>query len=899
VPTPPRTRSRVVAAIGITATTALTVSATGIPSAAAAAPTTPFISEIHYDNASTDTGEFVEVQLPPGTSSDGLSIVLYNGGNDGVYDTDALPSVTAPADASAVAVVPYPANGIQNGSPDAVALVHTRTEGTTEVLEFLSYEGTVTATSGPAEGTTSTDIGVAEAGSEPAGQSLSRAYDATADALVWTGPQTATPGAVNAPPPGGEEPPPAGDLCEATPTHQIGEVQGTGAETPLAGQQVTVTGVVVADLEGFDGFHLQDADGDGDAATSDAVFVHSPDAAVDLGDTVTVRGAVSEYFGQTQITSRTDVAVCAEGTAAGLPTAAPLVLPADDAAREPLEGMLVVPADPLTVSEVYDLTSFGELTLSQGGLLVQPTEVARPGTPEAAAVAESNTLRRIVLDDGVSAGVSTTTAPYLTPETPVRVGDQLAFTAPVVLGYGFDQWRLQPADGSAEGTFAQQNTRPEAPEEVGGDVQLGAFNVLNYFLTFGEPGRGARDQAQVDAQAGKIVPAIRGLGADVVTLMEIEDTDSTGLTPGNADTALADLVGRLNAAEGADVWAFVPLPDELYAVDRDVIRNGIIYRTDVVETVGGPVGLVDEAAFDNARAPIAQTFVRAGDTGGDAFTVVANHFKSKSPGDDPPTEGPNADTGQGAFNGDRVQQAQALATFVAELSATEPDVVLMGDFNAYTQEDPTEVLRQAGFTDLGEELDPGRYSYVFDDMSGSLDHALGTAEFTAKVTDLTHWNINAVESFAYQYYGDPELYAANPYRSSDHDPLVLGLDLTETQPEVGDPTGTATGSTVAQSGRVVVRASFTNTDDVPVSARLVTRYGTSAAQTVAPRATGTLAVNSNRAQVPAGTASVEVDKVELGQERSASFEVTYAARDARPLLVRVVARIQSWLGWLR
>jgi len=64
-------------------------------------------------------------------------------------------------------------------------------------------------------------------------------------------------------------------------------------------------------------------------------------------------------------------------------------------------------------------------------------------------------------------------------------------------------------------------------------------------------------------------------------------------------------------------------------------------------------------------------------------------------------------------------------------------------------------------------------------MSGSLDHALATAELTEKVTGFAHWNINAVESFAYQYTGDPALYAANPYRSSDHDPLVLGIDLEE------------------------------------------------------------------------------------------------------------------------
>jgi uncharacterized protein len=162
---------------------------------------------------------------------------------------------------------------------------------------------------------------------------------------------------------------------------------------------------------------------------------------------------------------------------------------------------------------------------------------------------------------------------------------------------------------------------------------------------------------------------------------------------------------------------------------------------------------------------------------------VANHFKSKSTG---ASTGDNADAGdgQGEWNGDRVRQARSLATFARQLAADteDRDVLLMGDFNAYTQEDPIEALRRRGFVDLGERLDPGRYSYVFDDMSGSLDHALATRALGRKVTDLTHWNINAVESFAYQYTGDPALYAPDPYRSSDHDPLVLGLDLAAPRP---------------------------------------------------------------------------------------------------------------------
>ncbi|MGY1633282.1 ExeM/NucH family extracellular endonuclease [Geodermatophilus sp. SYSU D01186] len=558
--------------------------------------------------------------------------------------------------------------------------------------------------------------------------------------------------------------------CAADPTTEIGEVQGDGDTTPLDGQRVTVRGVVVADLPGFSGFSLQDPDGDGDDATSDGVFVFSP-VPVALGDTVAVSGTAQEFQGQTQVTAPSDVDVCATG--APLPAPAVLDLPAGDGTRERLEGMLVAPADVLTVSDVFDLTSFGELTLSEGGVLVQPTEVARPGPP-AQAVAAYDARRRIVLDDGVSARVSVTSRPYLSPGTPVRVGDTVRLTEPVVLGWGFGQWRLQPADGTADGVLAGQDTRPATPDDVGGDLRIGAFNVLNYFLTrSGADARGARTDAEFEEQAAKVVAAIDGLDADVVTLLEIEDTDSTGLAPGDADRALADLTTRLGRRTGED-WAFVPMPAELYGVDRDVIRNAIVYRSDVLTPVGDPVGLVDETVWDNAREPIAQTF----SAGGETLTVVANHLKSKGSADAATGDDADAGDGQGAWNGDRVRQARSLAAFVERLAGTDPDVVVLGDLNAYTQEDPVQALRDAGLTDLGERFDPGRYSYVFDGRSGSLDHALATPSLTARVTGLAHWNVNAVESAAYQYDGDPALYAPDPYRSSDHDPLVLGVDLT-------------------------------------------------------------------------------------------------------------------------
>lgn len=729
--------------------------------ATAAPPTSPFVSEIHYDNAGADTGEFVEVQVPAGTTISGWTVALYNGSNGTVYGTLTLPDTTAPATGAVAVAVAAP--GLQNGSPDGLALV----DGTGTVVQFLSYEGTLTATDGPANGTTSTDIGVAESGSDPAGDSLSRVeQDGT---LVWQGPAPATRGQVN--PAAAPPPPPA--TCDARPTTTIEAVQGSGAATPLAGRTVTVRGEVVGDTPGLDGFNLQDTHGDGDPATSDGVFVHAPGADVALGQTVQVTGTAQESFGQTEVDAGTAVAVCDVATAK-LPAPAPLPFPSDDATRERVEGMLVRPTRVLTVSEVYNLTRFGELTLSSNGVLVQPTELARPGRA-ADRIAARNALRSIVLDDASNVRLSASTAPYLTPTKPVRVGDRLRFTEPTVLDYGFGSFRLEPADGTADGVFAPQNTRPVAPRAVGGNVHLASFNVLNYFLTFGGVGRGADNQAQLDRQAAKEVAAIRGLGADVVTLEEIEDTATTGYGDGSPDQAVADLVRRLNAAAGTTEWAYPPFPAELLAKpDRDVIRNAIIYRPGRVQPVGPSVALVSGTAFDDAREPIAETFAYQGNE----FTVVGNHFKSKGGGAD--ATGDNRDTGQGAFNGDRTRQARALAGFVRRLQADtgDSDVIVLGDLNAYTREDPVQTLRDAGLTDLGSTRDPGVYSYVFDARSGSLDHALTTSSLTAKVTGAVHWTINAQESFAYQYDGDPALYAPGPYRASDHDPLVVGLALT-------------------------------------------------------------------------------------------------------------------------
>jgi predicted extracellular nuclease len=562
----------------------------------------------------------------------------------------------------------------------------------------------------------------------------------------------------------------------------IADVQGTGSATPLAGQVVTVEGVVTADhrgVSGYAGVVIQTA-GTGGATdatpgASDGLFVYlaSADPAVAVGDLVRVTGTASERQGQTQVAAtRTELVRAAVGVPA--PTALPDTLRGAD--RESLESMLVTPTGEYRVGSAHQLESFGTLWLSAGAELpVKSTDQVRPG-PEADRIAADNRARRLLLDDGYNIQLTNAaypagaTQPYYTADQVVRNGDVPVFPAtPYVLAYGFDDWRLQPTTPltslDAAGrvpAFATGDPRPASSPEVGGDVRIAGFNVLNYFTTLGE--RGAQTAEELRAQRAKIVTAITGLDAQVVTLMEIEESTRFGEP---ADTATADLVRGLNDAAGSAVWDYVRTPVALRSTPTDEIQNAIIYRTDAVTPVGAAATQVDETVWGNAREPVAQSF-RGGDR---TFTVVANHFKSKSGSGTQPADG------QGFFNADRVAQAEAVARFASELQASSGSdlLYLLGDFNAYSQEDPIQVLRDAGFVDLVADRAPGQHTYSFDGEAGSLDHVLATRAGAASVTGVGVWDVNAPE-WAEREYSGRASDGSSAYRSSDHDPVKVGLD---------------------------------------------------------------------------------------------------------------------------
>ncbi len=581
-------------------------------------------------------------------------------------------------------------------------------------------------------------------------------------------------------------------------TQTIAAVQGTGTASPLVGTTQTVEGIVTADYRGVSGYRgivVQTA-GSGGAAdatpgASDGLFVFLGDTlpAAALGDEVTVTGAVSEFAGLTQIAATAAGSVEVVTAKADVPTTDQVTPAVFDPtivgdAREALESQLVSPTGEFTVASSFQLSNFGSLFLTPGSdVAVKSTETTDAG-PAAAAIAAANRANRILLDDGYNAQVTSAAhvgeQPYFSKDSVVRTGDSVVFAAePYVLSYGFDDWRFQPTiaitDASPaqyKATFVSENPRTPAPAEVGGDVSVGAFNVLNYFTTLvseNSAARGAKDAAAFAIQRSKIVSAINALDADVVALMEIENSIRFGKP---ADTAVADLVAGLNAAAGSDVWAFVPTPAALAtpaaAATTDVITNAMIYRKASANPVGESFTTIDETVWGNAREPIAQTF----DLDGEVVTAIANHFKSKGGG-----SGAEPADGQGFFNADRVNQANSVKALVDSVIADatkSDDVVLLGDFNSYSEEDPVQVFTDAGYSDLLADTTDGQYTYEFDGELGSLDHAIVTPSLAEHVTGVTAWTINSPEWGAREY-PNAATEAGTPYRSSDHDPLKLGI----------------------------------------------------------------------------------------------------------------------------
>ncbi|MBR8385206.1 ExeM/NucH family extracellular endonuclease [Burkholderia cenocepacia] len=563
-------------------------------------------------------------------------------------------------------------------------------------------------------------------------------------------------------------------------TTPIADIQGPGAPSPLAGQNASIEAVVTADFggtDGFGGFFVQQADAQrrNQPGVSEGLFVYAPKARAKAGDLVHVTGKVEEKYGQTQLTLSGAIAVCANGQTV---TPATLTLPVDSpSAFAAYEGMLVRLPQTLTITDNYELGRYGSVMLSNGRLRM-PTSVVPPA--QAQTQIDANARNRLILDDG-SNKQNPATVPYPAPGLSAANTLRAGYTVRDVEGVlevRYGAWRVQPLPGAAAPTFdARSNPRTQAPaRDPKSNLRVASFNVLNYFNGNGLGGgfddpnnRGAKTFQEFQRQEAKIVSALKAIDADVIGLMEIQNNGYGELS------AVRQLAAKLG-----NHWRVVdPGTSRL---GGDAIAVALIYDSRKVEPVGRAATL---AIDDKNRQPLAQSF-RLINGNKQALTVAVNHLKSKNCPDAANDDLDQGD-GQGCWNPTRTRAAAKVADWLAgnPTGVKSQGVLLIGDFNSYTYEDPIRALESRGYRNLvARWIGANAYSYVYNGEAGYLDHALATLPLASHVKAVHEWHINADEPLALQYtlaYKSAEqqktFYAADAYRSSDHDPVLIDIAL--------------------------------------------------------------------------------------------------------------------------
>ncbi|WP_246876818.1 ExeM/NucH family extracellular endonuclease [Aeromonas sp. SrichE-2G] len=695
-------------------------------------------------------------------------------------------------------------------------------------------------------------------------------------------------------------------VCPVDNLVPVPAIQGPGSSSPLVpagkfeSEQAHATrGVVTQVVSGlYKGFFIQDAQGDGDPATSDGLFVYTTkaNATVVPGAEVCVSGKVKEYFNQTQINADDLVVTQPAGA---VPAAVDLVPVAGESLTELLErheGMQVrlVPASSLVVTRNFSFDYDGKrnnLVLSYGAPLIKSTQKFAAMSEEASNWALRNQQNQLVVETDAKApdGVLPWFPGFNAEDGYLRIGDKLNGLEGA-LGYSYNLFRLVASNRIDASQIDHSGwDRVDTPELAeAGDLRVASFNVLNFFTTVvgGDANptgsnRGALTVAEFELQRTKIVSAITRLNADVVGLMEIENN-------GYGDnSAIANLVAALNAAQPdeADHYRWIASPDGK-PIGTDAITVGLIYRPASVTPEGAaslialPMQQAEAVDASGKTVTINQgmresLLQRFSSPKGDApLTLVVNHLKSKGSAcfeDYPDYVSADPLDGQGHCNALRVSAAKVLGESLKDLSG---DLLLIGDMNAYGMEDPIRVLtdydpaaqpRQimsASFTTLagqpleesGSALGKGygfvnlntrfhgtdTYSYSYEGELGNLDHALANPSLAAKVIGIEDWHINSAESNFFEYgtkYSGQLAKSEGPFSASDHDPVLVAIQYP--LPPAGVIALESAAASVEEGSTLSLTVSRRDGTygEASVSYRIV--YGSADASDVAPL-TGTL-----------------------------------------------------------
>jgi len=530
-------------------------------------------------------------------------------------------------------------------------------------------------------------------------------------------------------------------------TLAIAEVQGAGSLSPVQGRQVTVQGLVTL-IQNDKGLYMEEPASDNDDHTSNAIFIQSDHLppGIEPGVLVAVSGTVTEVGDErdplTALTGITGLQVCSSGHTLPLTD---VTLPLDGPGRESIEGMRIRINDTLVVTDVYQFNQ-GKFTLSANGLQYVPTEVMEPGASTAGLLEQNraNALRVSLPENGVSPALlvsGTSTGQVMGVLTHDDRGKRLA---------------LQSIPSFSASNYGAPVSAPP------GSLRIVGMNLHNYFngdgmgQGFPTP-RGAETFAEFQQQRDRIGAAITSLEPHVLAVMELEND---GFGP---YSAAQDFIQLANQAS-RKTWAVTRPADDNTGTDK--ITVGIFYRTDQLKAIG-PAQTLSGGVFERSRQPQAQLFQRL--TDGETMLIVINHLKSKG---SCPDAGINANQndGQGCWNEVRRISAEKMSHWAKEtaVAAGTDNILILGDMNAYRNEDPIDAIRSAGFTELMESDQLPVYSFAYAGQHGSLDYAFASDALVEQVRQAYIWHVNAAFPAHVQL---PQAWL----RFSDHDPVIVEL----------------------------------------------------------------------------------------------------------------------------
>lgn len=538
-------------------------------------------------------------------------------------------------------------------------------------------------------------------------------------------------------------------------------IQGTGTSSPLEGQLITTTGIVTAIFSGsgtVQGFFIEDPACDSNPASSNGLFVYNPNTAgINLGQRVSVSGTVTEFQGLTEISQVSNISIIGSGTVSPTDINLPMAAITD---WERHEGMLLRFQQELVVIGNDTWAQYGELVLAPTRMTA-PTDYADPNDNPASgtsstgssnvgaidALIELQARSTILLDDGRTSTYPSP-PPMIGAQGTLRCGSSVTGLTGV-LHYAFDEYRVHPV-----GVMPLQHAvRPSAPI-VGGDILIASYNVKNYFTSLGSNGASTANELQ--RQRTKLVAALQAIAADAYVLCELQ----------NNDAASDDLLTAFNSAMGGD-YSLID-QDEPGAFTRTVFFHKNSTLTPITQLFS-----LNTSTFE--RAHLTQGFVA--NASGKRFLLSGVHLRSKLCDN---ASGSNLDQGdgQGCYNARRRSQVGELLSHWDGVRASTwvPGQLVVGDFNSYDQEDPIDRLRSGGLIDLIAGI-PQPYSFGYANRFGSLDHAFATASMADAITGAAVWHINSDEPPNLDYRdSNTAFYQANAFRSSDHDPLLIGID---------------------------------------------------------------------------------------------------------------------------